>query len=93
MLSFGSETINLIFIVIILFQRADYLPFDIVFKQYLPKVLIEKMISGNEMSYFVKSARDDYYHDVLFVLMTAISIKGIVSFFEMRLFCLLKFIR
>jgi hypothetical protein len=39
------------------------------------------MISGNEMSDFVISARDDYYHDVLFVLMAAISIKDIVSFF------------
>jgi hypothetical protein len=66
---------------------------DIVFKQYFSKVFIKKMISGNEMSDFVLSARDDYYHDVLFVLMIAISIKGIVSFFERRLFCLLKSIQ
>jgi hypothetical protein len=42
------------------------------------------MISGNELFDFVKSVRDDYYHDVLFLLMIAMSIKGIVSFFEMR---------
>ena len=83
---FSSETITLLFIAIILFKRAGYLPFDVVFQRYLPKVLIKKMISGNGMFNFVKSARDDYYHDVLFLLMMAMSIKGIISFFEMRVF-------
>ena len=43
--------------------RAGHIPFDIIFQRYLPRVVIKKMISGNEMFKFVISARDDYYRD------------------------------
>ena len=43
--------------------RAGHIPFDIIFQRYLPRVVIKKKISGNEMFKFVISARDDYYCD------------------------------